>query len=376
MKKIWKKNFFMGMAAAAVMLQLGCGSSSKYDSSTATAEAPAMNEAAAEDVYLGEFDYAEEKGAGATDSGETVSVASNRKLIKDVYMDVETGDFDKLLGTVEGRVDSLGGYIESMSVHNGSGSYGNSLKGANLKIRIPKDNLSLFVTEVSEYSNVVSRNENTQDVTMQYVDLESHKKALVTEQDRLLELLEKAETMEDIIAIEERLSQIRYEIESMESQLRTYDNLVDFSTVSLNIREVEVLTPTREETAWEKMSKGFAASMNSLGKGLKNTFIWFVINLPYLIFWAVIIALIICIVRAARKRRKKKAEKLGGKQGWQGKQGWKGKEVQPVNQELQPGAYFDMSGHWSGRQGADAEGKQSEGMVTEEMQERGEHIEQ
>ena len=182
--------------------------------------------------------------------------------------------------------------------------------------------------------------------------------------------------MEDIIAIEERLSQIRYEIESMESQLRTYDNLVDFSTVSLNIREVEVLTPTREETAWEKMSKGFAASMNSLGKGLKNTFIWFVINLPYLIFWAVIIALIICIVRAARKRRKKKAEKLGGKQGWQGKQGWKGKEVQPVNQEPQPGAYFDMSGHWSGWQGADAEGKQSEGMVTEEMQERGEHIEQ
>ena len=52
MKKVWKKNFFMGMAAAAVMLQIGCGSSSIYDNSTAAAEAPAMNEAAAEDVYL------------------------------------------------------------------------------------------------------------------------------------------------------------------------------------------------------------------------------------------------------------------------------------------------------------------------------------
>ena len=65
MKKVWKKNFFMGMAAAAVMLQMGCGSSSIYDNSTAAAEAPAMNEAAAEDVYLGEFDYAEEKGVEA-----------------------------------------------------------------------------------------------------------------------------------------------------------------------------------------------------------------------------------------------------------------------------------------------------------------------
>ncbi len=371
-EKIWRKNVFIGMAAAAVMLQAGCGGSSKYDNSTAAAEAKAPEMAAgAEDVYLAENDYAAEEGieTAAADGGETVSVASNRKLIKDVYMDVETGDFDKLLATVEGRVDALGGYIENMNVHNGSGAYGKSLKGASLTIRIPKDKLGQFVTEVSEYSNVVSRSENTQDVTMQYVDLESHKKALAIEQERLLELLERAETMEDIIAIEERLSQVRYEIESMESQLRTYDNLVDFSTVTLSISEVEVLTPTKEETAWEKMSKGFVASMNSLGKGLKNAFIWFVICLPYLMFWAVIVVAIVFIVRAVGRRKAKKLEKLGWKQDWRGKdswnrkQDWKGQpgqqmnqEQQPgqqMNQERQPGAGFHTGGRWSGQQGMD-----------------------
>lgn len=362
-KKIWRKNVFIGMAAAAVMLQAGCGGSSKYDNSTAAAEAKATDMAAgAEDVYLAENDYVAEEGieTAAADGGETVSVASNRKLIKDVYMDVETGDFDKLLATVEGRVDALGGYIENMSVNNGSGAYGNSLKGASLTIRIPKEKLGQFVTEVSEYSNVVNRSENTQDVTMQYVDLESHKKALAIEQERLLELLERAETMEDIIAIEERLSQVRYEIESMESQLRTYDNLVDFSTVTLSIREVKVLTPTEEETAWEKMSKGFVASLNSLGKGLKDAFIWFVICLPYLMFWAAIVVVIVLIVRAMGKRKAKKLEKLGWKQDWRGKdarnrkQDWKGQPGQQMNQEQQPGAGFNTGGRWSGQQGMDA----------------------
>ena len=68
-------------------------------------------------------------------------------------------------------------------------------------------------------------------MTLQYVDLESHKKALTTEQDRLIELMEQAETVEDIITIEGRLSEVRYQLESMESQLRTYDNKIDYSTV-------------------------------------------------------------------------------------------------------------------------------------------------
>mgnify|MGYP002226154573 CR=1 FL=1 len=85
-------------------------------------------------------------------------------------------------------------------------------------------------------------------MTLTYVDLQSHRDALQTEQERLLQLLEQAESIEDIITIEQRLSDVRYQLESMESQLRSYDNQVDYSTVYLYIDEVEVYTPVEEET--------------------------------------------------------------------------------------------------------------------------------
>ena len=66
--------------------------------------------------------------------------------------------------------------------------------------------------------------------------------------------MEKAESIEDIITIEQRLSNVRYQIESMEAQLRTYDNKVDYSTVHLDVSEVKELTPVHEETLWERIS--------------------------------------------------------------------------------------------------------------------------
>ena len=108
-----------------------------------------------------------------------------------------------------------------------------------MTVRIPAQQLDAFLSSVSEVSNVISRNDSVSDVTLQYVDMESHKKALTAEQDRLLELLEQAESVEDIITIESRLSDVRYQIESMESQLRTLQNQVSYSTVYLDIQEVE-----------------------------------------------------------------------------------------------------------------------------------------
>ena len=88
-----------------------------------------------------------------------------------------------------------------------------------------------------------------------------------TEQERLLQLLEQAESIEDIITIEQRLSDVRYQLESMESQLRSYDNQVDYSTVYLYIDEVEVYTPVEEETTWERISAGFMDSLKEYRRG-------------------------------------------------------------------------------------------------------------
>lgn len=81
-----------------------------------------------------------------------------------------------------------------------------------------------------------------------------HKKALETEQERLLALLEKAENVEDIITIENRLSDVRYELENYESQIRLLDNQIDYSTVYVDISEVSRVTDTGKQGFFEEVA--------------------------------------------------------------------------------------------------------------------------
>lgn len=183
-----------------------------------------------------------------------------------------------------------------------------------MTIRIPAENLDTFLSSVADQSNVTSKNENVSDVTLQYVDLESHKKTLKAEQDRLLEMIEKAETVEDMITIESRLSEVRYQLESQEAQLRTFDNQINYSTVNLNVSEVTKYTPPAERTFWEKISEGFADSLEGVITGLVNFVIWFIVSIPYLVIWAIIIGIVVnIIVKAVRNKKERKVRGIDRK---------------------------------------------------------------
>lgn len=314
------------VVAMMTVLLSGCGSSgSKYTAvanDTVAAETAAYdydggymlsNGAVAMVEEAGEYEY-DDVAEPAQGVAELQNDAlAGRKLIKNVNMNVETEQFDALVPNLQSQVAALGGYIEDMSSYSRNDNYSSDyigtkyLRYANMTVRIPQQNLDAFLNEVGEQSNIVSRSESVTDVTLQYVDLESHKKALTTEQNRLLELMEQAQSVEDIITIEGRLSEVRYQIESMESQLRTYDNKIDYSTVYLSIDEVERYTPTEEITTGERIRTGFMDSVKGVGRGIGNFAIWFVINLPYLIVWAIVIVIILLIVRIVIKKSAKKA---------------------------------------------------------------------
>ena len=323
-----KIKVIVAMLVGVSLLAAGCGSSSKsadrssssgssksglmaagYSSTTAENEA-ALAEYMSDDIYYAEdATVTEELDAGA---GTPQVQDTNRKLIKNVNLQVETETFDDLLSKVTEKTERLSGYIESSYTYNGSNYYANGgrNRNASLTIRVPAEKLDEFMSAVAEISNVISKNESVSDVTLQYVDMESHKKVLVAEQERLIELLEQAETIEDIISIESRLSEVRYQIESMESQLRTMDNQVSYSTVYLNIEEVERLTPIEEQSFWGKISTGFSESLYGVGTGAMEFVIWLITSIPYLVIWAIVITVVILVLKViARKKRNKEAQK-------------------------------------------------------------------
>ncbi len=269
----------------------------------------AANGNGGDNYQANDFEVKEEAGSGLTDSAGSVSSPSttqNEKLVRKVWLNAETEDLDGLLAQIDEKISALSGYVEAREVNNGSAYAARRYRHASITVRIPADQIDGFVTEVSEKANITSSNETTDNITLRYVATESRVKALETEQTRLLELLAKAETMSDLLEIESRLTDVRGELEEVTSQLRLYDNMVDYGTIYLTLEEVKEYTVTEEpETAWQRMGAGFMENLKKLGDGLVELCIFMVSALPFLIPLAIIGAGIVVLVRF--KGRKKKA---------------------------------------------------------------------
>lgn len=318
-KRRWKRAG-NGLAAAGLVLVLfaGCGAAAGTSAKNAadlSYETVAEVDIGSNESYSsmwdsGSYEETEAETGTLSEAPQTEeTVQTDRKLIRNVGMDVETKEYDQFMVSLEDRVGALGGYIENMESYNGSRySDYRSSRYANITIRMPQEKLDGFLESLEGFCNVVRRTESVDDVTLTYVDMESHRDMLKTEQKRLLELLDRAESLEDILTIESRLTEVRYQIESMEAQLRTMDNKVQYSTVTVYVSEVRELTNvvTHEQTAWERIAEGFMDSLRSVGNGFAEFGIWFLIHVPQLILWALVITAAVLLIR---RRRKKKAAK-------------------------------------------------------------------
>lgn len=290
-------------SALLVMLLLlsltACGGAAKSE---------AMGNAAADMYYEAPMETAASAELSKPEAGSaTTALPANRKLIRTIHIDAETEDLTTLLDSVTARITELGGYVESKELRNGSNYGGYIRRNLHMTVRIPAEKADTFVEKVGEQTNIVSSMENIDDVTLQYVDTESHVKALETEQERLLELLEQAKTLEDVLKIEDRLTSVRYELERYASYLRTLENQVTYATVHLSVTEVKEYTPVivEEPTVWQRISTGFARSIKNIGKDIKEFFIWVVVNSPYLLIWGSIGTVAVLLLRKRRANKNK-----------------------------------------------------------------------
>ena len=163
-----------------------------------------------------------------------------------------------------------------------------------------------FVDHVTGQTNITYRHETADDVTLSYVATESRIRALETEEARLLELMAMAKNMEDLLLIEKRLTEVRTELEQVTSQLRLYDNLIDFGTIHLNLQQVTKFTDTTQEpTVWQRIGSGFLESLEGIGDFFVEIFVWIVVASPYLAILAVIVIVTVLLVKKASRKHKK-----------------------------------------------------------------------
>lgn len=326
-KRVWK---LLTTAMVAVMLLTGCGSGMMMKNEAAMDMMVSTSSNAGGALYDG-FEYfadmdmkpeeeqmapeapqaqKPESGSSASDNVADAQVnAATRKLIRRVYLSTETKEFDDFVAFVNGQTTTYGGYIENSDVSGTSYNAYNNTRRASIVIRVPAKHLDAFIAQIGTMANITSKNESSEDVTLPYIETESRITSLEIQRDKLLEWMEDAETVEELIQLEERLSEVRYQLEYYGGILRNYDNLVEFSTITLDIREVERMTVQEPDTVGDRIGKGLSDNLYDISEGFKNFIVWFVTSLPYLLIWAVIIVAAVLVIRVIVKRSKVKRQK-------------------------------------------------------------------
>ena len=262
-----------------------------------------------------DYDYSEETRTESSVSEpkpdekvDLLSDPSDRKLVRNADLIVQTKTFDEFIKSTETKVSSLGGYVESSAVSS-NGYYSDGNRHASVTVRVPADKFDEFLDSVSEIAVVTSKSTSVSDITSNYIDTESRIKALKAEQKALLGILEKAKNVSETIEVYSRLSEVNASLERYESQLKTYDKQVAYSTIDINVYEVErVSTANEKEGFFAETRRRLADNLYNLGTGLRNLAVWFISSLPYLLIFAGCIAVVIVVIRKIHKKRKAKRE--------------------------------------------------------------------
>ena len=303
-----KKALSLLLAALLVFALCACGSADTPSS----APAASYDMAYTENAYPAE---AEEYGGFAVTGGTQLESGSGaapegspEKLIYSASATVETTEFDGTIEKLSALVEQYGGFVESSSV-NGSNYYTqsrgySSTRCASYVIRVPSDKFSALMGSLSTLGNVPYSHTYTENITAQYYDTDARLTAYQTQEARLLEMMEAAKTVEDLIAIEEKLTELRYQIESLQSTLKNWDRQVAYSTLDLEVQEVIEYTPESRMSYGQELALALSSGLKRTGEFFKDLLLAIVGALPALVILAVVLAILIPVWKKRRKARK------------------------------------------------------------------------
>ncbi|MFL2105537.1 DUF4349 domain-containing protein [Desemzia sp. FAM 23991] len=238
------------------------------------------------------------------------------KVITTIDMTYETLEYQNAVTQLKEIVEKYQSYIESSNeTTNTINGYSNrseaDLRQGNFSIRIPSEAVTDFLADLDgNLGTKVSEQIGNQDATKQYQDTQTRIEVLQRKEDRLLELLDQATAIEDILAIENNLSETVAEREILQSQNNTIDDLVEYSTLYLTILERSRISnqPGSTMPFWERAKEAIVDSAYTFYYWLQDTAIWLIYVLPYLII-LLLIGIMVWRVRKTNWWKKKEAER-------------------------------------------------------------------
>ncbi|HZH61286.1 MAG TPA: DUF4349 domain-containing protein [Metabacillus sp.] len=284
----------------------GCSSHSSEESQADQSNPATQNHTAPE--IAAELENKEEV---STDSAETVGsetktqVASpkDRMVIYTANLSIQVNSYDKTLTFIQKELLTFDGYI----VNSNSYSVEDDSTEGTITVRVPQEHFQAFLKTVESGSTkVIDESINGQDVTEEYVDLESRLKSKQVVEKRLLEFMEKAEKTEDLLKISTDLATVQEEIEQLKGRMNYLDNQVNLATISIFIKESKVNVPDLENNelnTWTETKKQFMETLNFVLRAISSFIVFFIGSLPVLFILGGILIIIWFILKRKRKKQ-------------------------------------------------------------------------
>lgn len=220
------------------------------------------------------------------------------KIIRTVSLGLNTRAFEEDLKKLNDAIASHGGYVELSDVSVASGSR----RSASITARIPKAQVDSFLEQIQHYGRLSNMTQSQEDVSEQYLDVDTRLKTQTAKMARLQELLGHATKVEDILSIEGEIANTQYQIDSLTGSLRGMDSRVDYSSVRITLSEQALPSVPEKQGLGERIRIALSDAWMEAQDFLADALIFLVLILPYL----VLALILIVIIRLIVKRRKNK----------------------------------------------------------------------
>lgn len=278
----------LAVAVVALVLVAGCagmgGSGDATGGDGAEAGAPSggdggdAGDAAAERQQEGR----DGDGDGGVADGPNAAV-QERAIIRTGTVKLEVENATRTRNQVRTRARELGGYTSGSELtrHRQNNA---TWRDGYVVVRVPSENFSAMLAGASARGTVLSENTETEDVTDQLVDLNARLENLRAERDQLRRIYNRSDSTEDVLAVQERLSDVQGEIERLEAQKRSLEDRVAFSTLRVELREPRPEAATTPGTPFHEQSPLSALnnSVATLVQVVRTLFLLGVIALPWI----------------------------------------------------------------------------------------------
>lgn len=298
------------LALLLIISLAACGASSKatFDTGENSSKSYSYSQDTADDVMSSEGMYSLPDAFASAES--QIYSDPDAKVIRNARMTIQTLDFERSVADLAALTEKYEGYYESAQIENGGYYNQYVLRCAYYTVRVPKENFVSFRDSIGTVGYIYSAVEGSDDVGEEYYDTEARLETLTTKRERLLALLDKAELMEDIISLETALADVQYEIDIHTSTLHKYDSLINYSTFTITLDEVERIdeTPGPQEGFGSRLLGSLKDGWAGFTDGLESFALWLARNIITLVILAVIAVVVIKIVLVKRGKRRRSPE--------------------------------------------------------------------